>query len=207
VEYSVSGKKGWLLQGTTPASDFEVPEPLPVTRHWHTILAQLLLLRDKDFQLTSLRDETKDGRRFAGFRAVSSQGGGDFYFDKATGLLARAHLPMPNFPSLKAGQERMAEHLCEDYRDIQGVQYPMKFIVSAGKAYSLTITLSSIEFLDKIEAGLFDKPQTPVAKTGLETKRSREDGEGRKEGEETPVNRDRWLIVASVSAGVVVGVL
>jgi hypothetical protein len=198
MECAVTGKKGWVRQGTAPARDFVVLEPPPVARHWHAILAQLLLLRDKDFQLTSLPDETKDERTFAGIRAVSPQGVADYYFDKTTGLLARAKSPMPNLSTLQDGQQTMGESLYGDYSDIQGVHYPRKFLINAGKAYSLTITLSSIEFLETIEASVFDKPQTPAEP-------SREDGEDREKGEKTPVNWDRWLIVATVSAGVVVG--
>ncbi|HTU19865.1 MAG TPA: hypothetical protein VMG10_17515 [Gemmataceae bacterium] len=190
MEYAVTGTKGWLRQGTDSARDFAESEPPSVGRHWHAILAQLLLVSDKKIQLSSLPDDKTDGRTLAGIRAVSLQGSGDWYFDKATGLLARAPWRMPNHTILKAGQKTMGQHRLEDYHDIKGIHYPMKFITNAGKANSMTITISSIEFLDKIEASVFVNPQTPAEPY---------------KGEETPVNRDRWLIIATASAGVVVG--
>lgn len=198
MEYAVTGTRGWIREGKKLPREFAVPEPLPVAQHWHAILADLLMLRDKRFQLTTLPDETKDGRTFAGIRAVSTQGRADFYFDKATRLLAHVNSPLMNVAILQPKQETMAERSFDDYHDIKGVLYPMKFRTTSGKANSLTITLSSVEFLDKIDASVFDKPEVAVARKPSEALQSRE---------ETPIHRERWLIVTIAGAGVFIGVV
>lgn len=209
LEYAVSGKDGWFHEeGRLREFTFE---PLPLAAHWQTVLANLPLLRGKDTQLTSLPDQTKDGRALAGIRAVSPSGASDIYFDKSTGLLARAQWDIPSFLAGR-DRERFGENSYEDYKDIQGVHYPMKIKAAAGNAESVIVTVSTVEFLDKIEDSVFAKPRQPEAQareeaarqTTSETKPSSEDSQN---GEETPAGRDTWLIVATVSAVVVVGVV
>ena len=162
-------------------------------QHWHTMLAQLLLLDEKDVQLTSLPDETKEGRTLAGIRATSPRAVVDLYFDKSTVLLARARRPLPNF---LPGQERIGETVYEDYQTIQGIRYPMRFQSSAGDDYSLTVTFSTVKFLDTIDPDVFAKPETPAVEEAPPPASASD--------EETPA---RWLIVATLSAGVVVGAM
>jgi hypothetical protein len=183
-------KEGWAREGTGPISTFSVHQPMFVTEHWHAVLASLLLLRDKDVQFKSLPDETKDGRTLVGFHATSQQVNGDFFFDKSTGLLAKTQQTRQN---PLGGQEVIADTSYDEYRDVQGIQYPMRFKSTAGKTYSTTITLSSLSFGGKIDESNFTKPKTPSAEPSSEN------------DEKTQTPRDRMLIVATVGAGAVVG--
>lgn len=201
MEYAFIGKKGWIRQGILPARDTPALKQLTVAQHWQAILALLLSLCDKDVQLAPLPDETKGKRTLAGIRATTPQGVGDFYFDKSTGLLARTQKTIPN---LMDAADVKGETVYEDYRDIQGIHYPMKWKVSAGETAALTITLSSIEFRDKIDESVFLKPQTPDAANPAEEPRS---APSSSDAEKSPVNWDRVLIVATLSMGVVVGAL
>lgn len=183
------GKECWIRKGNGPA---QLHQPLPVLQNWYAILALLLSLRDKNVQLKPLPDETKDGRTFAGFHALSPQGSGDFIFDKSTGLLAKTRQIRPN--SL-GGQEMIAEASYDDYHDIQGIHYPMRFKTISGKTDSTTVTISAIEFGDKIDENVFQKPWLPAR-----------DRQAFSENiEKTLVPRDRMLIIATVGAGVIVG--
>jgi hypothetical protein len=173
LEYVIDGKKGWLREGTGPTIDLPGDEsnpasrywktvlerqPLPLTWHWQTVLAQLPLLRDKDTQLSSVPDETKDGRVLVGFKAVSPRIVSTFYFDKTTALLARAQWVLP---TLLPGDEVTSETIYEDYRDVQGVRYPMRIRAGVGKVYSITTTVTSFEILDSVDQTVFAKPPSP----------------------------------------------
>lgn len=183
VDMAVTGKAGWVRDGTGPAHAGSVRQQLPLTQHWHAILAMLLLLRGKDIDLTPLPDETKEGRKFAGLRATSRQGSSDAYFDKSTGLLARSKRAMPE---LLGGKEGIVESFYDDYRDIKGIHYPMKFRFVAGSASVTTVTLSTIEFPDKIDDSIFHNPQS---------------------SEKAPVNWNKVLIGVAVASGAVLGTL
>ena len=174
LEYVIDGKKGWFREEKEPAralpGDEETPagrywktvldrQPLPLTWHWQAVLAQLPQLRGKETQLTSLPDETKDGRVLAGFKAVSPQIASTFYFDRTTGLLARANWALP---TLMPGDEVTSETIYEDYRDVQGVRYPMRIRAGVGRIYSITTTVASFEILDTVENTVFAKPPSPV---------------------------------------------
>lgn len=188
LEYAITGKKGWVQEGTEPARDISVREPPTVARQWHAVLAMLLLLREKDVQLKKLPDDTKEGHVFLGFHATSSsQGSADLYFDKSTGLLARTQRPVQDLLSYG---DASSKTIYDDYRDIQGVQFPMRFQAVTGKNTS-RVTISSLEFFDKIDDSVFVKPQTPAD----------EDDEKR------PALRDRMLILATLGTGIVIGAL
>ncbi len=189
-EDGTTEKEGWVREGTGPISTFSVHQPMSVTEHWHAILASLLLLRDKDVQFKSLPDETKDGRTLVGFHATSQQVNGDFFFDKSTGLLAKTQQTRQN---PQGGQEVIADTSYDDYRDVQGIHYPMRFKSTVGKTYSTTIALSSIEFGGKIDESILIKPLAPSTEPSSEN------------DEKTQPSRDRVLIIATVVAGAVVG--
>src|SRR6185437_15648414 len=114
---------------------------------WYAVLAQLPRLRSKEVKLTALGEERRDGRLLAGIQVVSPQVMADLYFDKSTGLLARARQQLPN---LMGGQQTRGETLYDDYREVSGIRYPMRIKISNGDINSMNITVSSIEFLDKI---------------------------------------------------------
>jgi len=189
-EDGTTEKESWAREGSGPISTFSVQLPMSVTEHWHAILASLLLLRDKDVQFKSLPDETKDGRALVGFHATSRQVEGDFFFDKSTGLLAKTQRTKQN---PQGSQEVIADTSYDDYREVQGIQYPMRFKSTVGKTYSTTITLSSIEFGGKIDESNFIRPKPPPAEPSGEN------------DEKTQTPRDRMLIIATVGAGAVVG--
>lgn len=183
LDMAFTGKEGWVRKGDGPAHDGSVREQLTLVQHWHAILAMLLLLRGKDIDLTPLPDETKEGRAFAGLRAASRQGSSDVYFDKSTGLLARSKRVMPE---LLGGKEATVESFYDDYRDIQGIHYPMKIRTVAGDAFVTTVTLSVVEFRDQIDDSIFLNPQS---------------------SEKTPVNWRKVLIVLALTSGGLLGTL
>jgi outer membrane lipoprotein-sorting protein len=190
VEKVVTEKESWIRGGTGPMH-YLSPREAAYRAALASLVSNLLLLRDKDIQLTSLPDKNQDGRTFAGIRAMNPQGSSDFYFDKSTGLLAQTQV----MPNRIRGREEIEETFYEDYRDIQGIHYPMRFKTSSGKTYSATVTISSIEFSDKIDESVFLKPWLPAAESQASSENV----------EKTSAPRDTMLIIATVGAGVVIG--
>jgi hypothetical protein len=204
VEYLFIGKEGWKREGTRPVQYYPIPQwLLAEQQQWYAVLAVLLLVRGKDAELTSLPEETKDGRTLAGIHAVHSQRPVDLYFDKSTGLLQRLKVITLNDQD---GEEEIDEILYDDYRDIQGINYPMRVNVAA-RNYSSTIRLSSIEFFDKLDDSVFAKLQTP-AKEGTveETVVRKPSSQPTAESNgKAPEQRNQVLIVVTIVAGVIIG--
>jgi hypothetical protein len=187
IEYLFIGKESWMREEPKPVQHSFWPEPLSTEeQQWYGFLAVLLLLREKAVPLTSLPDETTNGRTLVGFRTLYSQRLWDYFFDKSTGLLERAK-------GTPSGQEASSETVYDDYRDIQGIHYPMRFKV-LDQTSSSTFTLTSIEFLDKIDDSVFPKPPTPAAERPV--------GDS---GEKTPGRRNSMLIIVTLAAGIVIG--
>lgn len=207
-EFGVNGKRGWMRQGQGAPQEFPVAEPLPLGDHWHAVLAQLLLLCDKDARLTYLGEERQGDRTLLGVRVVSPQTQASVYFDKSTGLLARARRPLPN---MTPGRETVGETIYDDYRDIGGVKYPMHMKATNRDTYSLNIVVSAIEFLDKIDDRSFAKPEAPRA---AQENAASGGPEERKETEDVSVPASepspRWdhrLIAATLGAGAFIAVV
>jgi hypothetical protein len=208
-EFIVNGAEGWIrLQEAVQA--FPVREPLPLEQHWHAVLLQLVLLKNKDTRLTLLGEEQREGRAQVGIRAVSPRGEGHLFFDQATWLLARARRPMPN---PLTGLEMFGETIYDDYRTIDGVHYPMHLKAANGDTYSLNTTLTSLEFLDRLDPRIFAKPETaaPHEANPPTDKRAEKDTEASAApaapAAETPRRWDTRLIVATLAVGVFVGVV
>jgi hypothetical protein len=204
MELVVNGKIGWMRRDGGVLTDFPVPEPLPVEQHWHAMLAQLLLLRSKNARLTLLGDERRDGRSLVGVRVVSPDTEAVLHFDKITGLLARARRPLANF---MPGREGVGETSYEDYRDINGIRYPMRINNSNGDADTIHIALSSIDFLDKIDQSVFAKPAVAVEDPA--GGRAQGEASDRTDASDTPSvdSSARWdvrLIAATLGMGIFV---
>jgi hypothetical protein len=206
-ENGVNGKRGWMRQGQGTPQDVLVAEPLPLGDHWHAVLAQLLLLRDKDARLTYLGEEQQGGRTLLGVRVGSPQTQANVYFDKSTGLLARARRPLPN---MTPGREMIGETIYDDYRDVGGVKYPMHMRAMNGDTFSLNIVVTALEFLDKIDDASFTKPEAPrPAQENAES-----GGQEGKDAEaasipaaEPPPRWDHRLIAATLVTGAFIAVV
>lgn len=205
-EYGVNGKRGWMRQGQGVPQDVPVAEPLPLGDHWHAVLAQLLLLRDKDARLTFLDEEQQGGRTLLGVRVDSPQCQANVYFDKSTGLLARARRPLPN---MTPGREMIGETIYDDYRDVGSVKYPMHMKATNGNTFSLNIIVTALELLDKIDDSSFAKPETPPPERVNAASRGQEkETEGDTvSATEPPPRWDRRLIAATLGAGAFIAVV
>jgi hypothetical protein len=208
-EFVVNGMVGWNREGEGAPQEFPVQEPVPPEGHWHTALLQLVALQDKEFRLTPLADQSKDGRTLVGIRVASPRGEAELYFDKSTNLLARARQPLPN---VLPGRVMIGEISYEDYREVGGVRYPMHMRFSNGDTFTPDFQLTAVEFLDKIDDSAFAKPKVarPSQPASPPEKRAGQEGTSQAKdtggaGAETPASWDIRLIAATLGAGAIVG--
>jgi hypothetical protein len=201
MELGFDGRKVWNRQGQRPPQYEPWVKPLPLEGHWHAILAQLLQLQSKDTELKFLGEETKAGRRLVGIRAVSPHAAADLYFDKSTGLLARAQRPLPG---PEPGKNMIGENVYSDYREIGGVQYPMHCEGTVQNIYALDIRIISLEFIDKIDDGVFAKP---AVSRPPEPPAPPEEQPEERPSAESPARWDVRFLVATLAAGSFVAVV
>lgn len=197
------GGKSWSREGTGP-----VLESPPLLPPWNDFLTELLLLRDKNAQLATLADDSKVGRPLAGLRAIYAQNKRDYFFDKSNGLLVARIGSTNRSPSSQFGPDEKIRTFLDDYRDIQGILYPMRWKVVTD-TYSSTITISSIEFVNKIDEKVFQRPRTPVAverETGS-TARDTASHAAADDSEKSPQPKNWLLFVVTVGGGLIVGAL
>jgi hypothetical protein len=103
-----------------------------------------------------------------------------------------------------AGKETkvlIAENVYDDYKQIQGVQYPMHS-KAINPDSTLDIKIVSLEFLDKIDDGNFAKP---VEAAAPQTPSPPEQPES--SSDEPPARWDMRLVVATLAVGAFVAVV
>jgi hypothetical protein len=154
LEYAITGKTGWLRHGQAEATDVHLKEAPSVERSWQGMLAMLPLVRDAGEELAVLPERDWKGRRLVGVRATAPQEG-DLYFDKATGLLTLSRCASA---SLLPGKEVVRDLAYESYKDIEGVRYPTRLTGTREGAPLMDLTVTSIQFLDKVDDSVFARP-------------------------------------------------
>lgn len=198
--FAIVGREGWARQELGVPEALHPEPPLPVEGHWHTILPHLLLLRNKEFHLSFLGEAVQDIRTLAGIRAESRRTVADFYFDKFTGLLVRARRAMPHF---MPGAEVIGDIFYEDYREVDGVHFPMRFQANSGQNLSIKLQITSLKWLDKIDERAFAKPVVAEPHRPSSAKAKTPSGAEAERTESAPARWDIRLAVAILCMGAV----
>jgi hypothetical protein len=154
----LNGDKGWTRTGDEDPEDMDkdalAQEQEEAYLNWVTALAPL---KDKAFRLTVLGEIKVDDRPALGLR-VSRKDRADvkLYFDKENALLVKTERKRKDVENNKEVNE---EVFYRSYKDVQGVQQPMKFEVKwDGQAYG-EFEITDIKFPEKLEDNLFTKPR------------------------------------------------
>ena len=112
------------------------------------------LKTEKGFSFFTLPD-SKVNDREASTILVSRQGRGDLRlsFDKASGLLVRIErkAKQTGFPVDK-------EYLYTDYRTVDGVKLPSKYVEQVNGKKVVDVATMSYQFLPRIDDSVFEKP-------------------------------------------------
>jgi hypothetical protein len=154
----VTGNKGWQGVGTRSR---DLPEAL-VTQTLDEMyafwVASLVPLRDKEFDLSFVGENTVEGKEALG-ALVSRKGRADviLYFDKKSGLLLKSERR-----AKEGGVEFTAESFFSDYKAFGGVMWPTKRIDKRdGKDLdegSGKVEMSDFQAIEKLDEKLFIKP-------------------------------------------------
>jgi hypothetical protein len=117
-------------------------------------VASLLPLKDKKYTLallpeTTIRDHTAVGVKVsaAGYRDVS------LYFDKENGLLVKRAYRGAN--DLTTIQDHLLETYCSDYRDFDGIKFPVKERIERDGKRFLETELVALKRLEKFDDKTF----------------------------------------------------
>jgi hypothetical protein len=152
----INGDKGWqVAMGSTEemTKDQFTEGKEALYAEWVT---QLYPLKGKDFKLAALK-ETKVGDKEAVGIKVSSKDHRDisFYFDKKTGLLLKRETTVKDMMSDAMVPE---EVLVEDYKDKDGVKYPVKITINRDKKKFIESETTDHQLSDKADDKTFEKP-------------------------------------------------
>ncbi len=156
MEYATTDGSGWIRQNGGEAKEYQ-GEKQPLERNWNAFLAVLPLCLEDGVKLEAAGEEKVDGRDAVGVKvqgkAVGSEG--ILFFDKKTGLLVKSRRRIQHPLSR---EEVEGEVVYSNFRQVSGVQYPHHIMtyVTGKKVGDMEIT--RIEFLEKIDDHLFDKP-------------------------------------------------
>jgi hypothetical protein len=153
----VNGKTGWSKEGDDPTRVLE-PDELKSEREslhlgWVTNLAPL---KGKAYRL-QVGKPAKVNDKDAVVLKVAREGYADItlYFDKETRLLVKSERRCPHPDN---GADTTEEAFYDDYKEVQGVQFPMRTSIKYDeKTYSKT-EVTEVKFPEKPDAKLFDKP-------------------------------------------------
>ena len=153
----LNGDKGWRqINGETVEM---TPDQLKIQQddHYGGWVTTLLPLKDKKFKLATA-GETKVADRTALGVRVSSDKHRDvtLYFDKQTGLLAKAEFRV--ISEEQGGKEVNREILFSEYKEIEGAKMATKFLIKHdGEKF---VEAEAIEFrpVGKLDDNVFAKP-------------------------------------------------
>jgi hypothetical protein len=151
----LGGDEGWLLDDgrVTPVEE-KMLENWKELIHAVNASSFVPVLGDKGFELVALPEIKIENKPAVGVRVVRKERRDvKLYFDKETSLLVKRE-----FQAWEGGKEGTREEFYSDYKDVQGVKRPMKVvIVQHGQKY-MDATVTSVEFLDRIDPREFAKP-------------------------------------------------
>jgi hypothetical protein len=107
------------------------------------------------YELSSGPRKKINGRETMVVRVKGEQAAAEMYFDAATGLLAGSkrtmQLPLGN-------REVEGDVTYADYKDVDGIKYPMKVTSTAGGNLKVEVRVAEVQFLDRIDPATFAQP-------------------------------------------------
>ena len=154
--FVLNGDKAWLqAAGETMELKGAELDDLKEELHAEHVETLVPLLKDKAYKLHALGEVKVGGQPAVGVR-VESKGHKDInlYFDKKTGLLAKAE----RRAVVDAGKEVTEETFCNGYKDVGGVKVPMKAVIHHDGKKFLEMEFTEYRCLDKIDNSEFARP-------------------------------------------------
>jgi outer membrane lipoprotein-sorting protein len=113
----------------------------------------LLELSQRDWSETRALKTKLNGQVVVGFEL--SERKTEVYFSPKTWLLSGVRVKIQHPEN---GKEGVQETLTSDYRDVDGLRLPHKAEMRIQGLLMLTTTITEIQFLEKVQDGIFDRP-------------------------------------------------
>jgi hypothetical protein len=152
------GKKGWtkINDATTEMNEDALAEAKEDV-YANRVVTLAPLVKEKGFELSPLGEIKVEGREAVGVR-VSHKDHRDvnLFFDKKTGLLLKNERTIKD--QMAGGKEKTQETLYDNYKEVGGVQRPMKLAVKRDGEKHVEMELSEFETKDALDDSLFAKP-------------------------------------------------
>jgi outer membrane lipoprotein-sorting protein len=152
----IDGDKGWIaidgqVSEADPASLARTNQQLYLSR----VTWLVPLLKEKEFELTTLKETKVDERPAAGVKVASKgQKDIDLYFDKESGLLVKLEYLTKN----NQGREVTQEDSFSNYAEFGGVKLPKKSVSFQDGKKLVEVEITDAKFPDSIPASEFGKP-------------------------------------------------
>jgi hypothetical protein len=158
VNVVCDGKKGWTkVNDAVTEMDEEGLAELKEETYAGRVQTLVPLIKDKGFELATLGDVKVGDLPAVGVR-VSHKGHRDvnLFFDKKSGLLLKIERTVKD--QQQGGKERKQESFFSDYKEVDGVQHPMKLVLNRDGEKYVDAEMSDYETKDKLDDTLFAKP-------------------------------------------------
>jgi len=156
VTSAFDGKVGWIR-----ANEMDVPvkeellDEFKNMAYWMRI-GQLTGLTDKGLKFGLIGEAEVNGKRAIGI-TIAKEGAKDisFFFDKATGLMAKTERRTRDFMT---GQEVTEERVIQGYQEIGGRPMPKRVVVNRDGAKLMEVEVLEGRHLERLDDSEFAKP-------------------------------------------------
>lgn len=150
----INEQEAWMKRNDSPTQEMQSLEVANVS--YISCIQNLIAYRDGGFSLTSIGESQIEGRPSIGIRAMKDDVRlGDLYFDKSLSLLLKVRVDRPQLSSKQMGA---TESLYYDHKDAKGVKIPTRLRVYEAARLVVEEEVVELEFLDKLDGGIFAKP-------------------------------------------------
>jgi hypothetical protein len=153
IRQMVNGSKGkrTVKAGGQVVQDMEIDkDELELSKAGHLAEKLTPLLDPKQFVLAAAEDADVNGKKAAVVIATPKASDKEFklYFDKDTGLLVKTG---HKGKAPGGGGDAYQESYMSDFKKVNGMQMPSKLVVEADGKKFMTLTMSDIEALEKLD--------------------------------------------------------
>lgn len=154
MAFAVTNKGGWSRTNAGEILEFP-PAEISLYTCWNAMLATLPSLQKDAANLKTIGSRRVGNIEAVGIQLSLNGDSTTLYFDRDSGRLARADNRIPHAVTRQMVD---AEIVFGDYKDVSGVQFPMRITTSAAGETILDLRIMEIQWLDKIDDSVFDKP-------------------------------------------------
>lgn len=154
MEYAVTDGNGWTRHDNGPAKEIKT-EKLPLKSTWNAFLATLPDFLKEGVKLTILEKENVNGKQAV---AIKVSGDGEdrvVCFETESGLLVKSK---GRIDHPLVGKDAQAETVFSDFKKSSGIQFPHRITSYVSGKKVLEMQIEQLEFLDKVDRRLFEKP-------------------------------------------------